>query len=231
MKIKQKLANAYNWLKVVVLKMYIVIHFSVGTVDTDENNGEYFAREKLGVSANAFIDDDSVTISVPLDSVAYHCGKDYSKGKAPFWRKVTNENSIGLEMCGIAKDKLLDMRNPTIKNTVEYTKKLMKRYKIPIKNVVRHYDVCGKNCPAPFVENPLAWDCFRLNLRGSFKIKTTEAGVKLRNKINGTPIGQLKKNKVVTIIEVYFEDRLLWGRTKKGKVICLKNTNYKKYLK
>lgn len=83
MKIKKKIANFYNWLKVVVKKSYITIHYSSGTTDTDENNGEYFAREKVGVSANVFVDDDSATISVPLDNVAYHCGVDYSNGKSP----------------------------------------------------------------------------------------------------------------------------------------------------
>lgn len=49
MKIKKKIANFYNWLKVFVKKTYIVIHYSSGTIDTDENNGEYFARKKSGV--------------------------------------------------------------------------------------------------------------------------------------------------------------------------------------
>lgn len=230
MKIKQKLSNAYNWLKVTVKKAYIVIHYSAGSTDTDENNGEYFSREKVGVSANVFIDDDSATISVPLDCVAYHCGKDYSNGKAPFWGKCTNKNSIGIEMCGIANDKILDMRNPTIKNTVNYTKKLMNKYKIPISRVIRHYDVCGKICPAPLVNHPMAWDCFKLNLRGEFKVRTMTAGVKIRNKINGAPTGQLAKGKVLTITTVYYEDNELWGRTAKGKIVCLRNTNYKKYL-
>lgn len=230
MKIKKKIANFYNWLKVFVKKSYITIHYSSGTIDTDENNGEYFAREKVGVSANVFVDDDSVTISVPLDNVAYHCGVDYSNGKAPYWGKCTNRNSIGIEMCGIANDKVLDMRNPTIKNTVNYTKKLMKKYGIPRSRVVRHYDVCGKICPAPFVRHPLAWDCFKLNLLTSYKVRTSTAGVKVRAKINGKPSLSLKKGKVLKIVRTYYQDGQLWGKTAKGSVVCLKNTNYKKYL-
>lgn len=230
MKIKQKLSNAYNWLKVTVKKAYIVIHYSAGSTDTDENNGEYFAREKVGVSANVFVDDDSATISVPLDNVAYHCGVDYSNGKAPYWGKCKNKNSIGIEMCGIANDKVLDMRNPTIKNTVNYTKKLMKKYGIPRSRVVRHYDVCGKICPAPLVNHPMAWDCFKLNLRDNIKVRTTTAGVKLRDKINGAPVGKLAKGKVLTITTVYYDSGELWGKTAKGKIVCMRNTNYKKYL-
>lgn len=230
MKIKEKIANTYNWLKGVWIKKFIVMHYSGGTIDTDENNGEYFGRERVEVSANVFVDDDSATVSVPLTATAYHCGKDYSGGKAPYWGKCTNRNSIGIEMCGIANDKFLDMRNPTIKNTVNYTKKLMKKYGIPRSRVVRHYDVCGKICPAPFVNHPLAWDCFKLNLLTSYKVRTTKAGVKERTKINGTPSKSLRKGKIVTIVRTYYQDGQLWGRTAKGSIVCLKNTNYKKYL-
>lgn len=230
LEIKSKIANAFNWLKASYKKIYIVIHYSAGSTDTDENNGEYFAREKLEASANVFIDDDSATISVPLEYTAYHCGVDYSGGKAPYWGKCTNYNSIGIEMCGIAKDKVLDMRNPTIANTVNYTKKLMKQFNIPINNVIRHYDVCWKKCPAPLVEHPLAWDCFKLNLKSKLKVKTTSKGVKVRNAISGIPIKSLKKGKTLTIKRVYYQDGELWGRTTKGSIICLKNTNYKKYI-
>lgn len=230
MKIKEKIANTYNWLKGVWIKKFIVMHYSGGTIDTDENNGEYFGRERLEVSANVFVDDDSATVSVPLTATAYHCGKDYSGGKAPYWGKCTNRNSIGIEMCGIANDKILDMRNPTIKNTINYTKKLMKKYGIQRSRVVRHFDVCGKICPAPFVNHPLAWDCFKLNLLTSYKVRTTTAGVKVRAKINGKPSSRLKKGKVVTIVRTYYQDGQLWGKTAKGLIVCLKNTNYKKYL-
>ena len=35
---------------------------------------------------------------------------------------------------------------------------------MPIQNVVRHYDVTGKDCPAPFVEQPSLWDDFKAAL-------------------------------------------------------------------
>ena len=231
MKIKQKLANAYNWLKGVFKKSYIVIHYSAGDRDTADNNATYFAREKTGTSANVFIDDNGERTSVPLDATAYHCGVDYSGGKAKFWGKCTNKNSIGIEMCGIAKDKILDIRNKTIKNTVEYTRKLMKKYKIKVKNVIRHYDVCGKNCPAPFVKESLAWDCFKLNLQTPFTVKTTKEGVRLFDKLGGKVVKRWKKGKKLTITEVYLENGELYGKGKKTKKYQkLKRTTYKKYL-
>ena len=40
----------------------------------------------------------------------------------------------------------------------------MERYHIPIQNVIRHYDVTGKVCPAPFVEDARAWLRFKQRL-------------------------------------------------------------------
>lgn len=52
----------------------------------------------------------------------------------------------------------------TIAATVALTKELMKKYNIPEANVIRHYDVTGKICPAPYVNNSAAWDDFKQRL-------------------------------------------------------------------
>jgi TusA-related sulfurtransferase len=40
----------------------------------------------------------------------------------------------------------------------------MAKYSIPIKNVIRHYDVTGKMCPEPFVRNQVQWLDFKQKL-------------------------------------------------------------------
>ena len=47
---------------------------------------------------------------------------------------------------------------------MELAKYLMAKYDIPIANVVRHYDVTGKNCPAPFVSDAGQWNNFKRKL-------------------------------------------------------------------
>ena len=37
----------------------------------------------------------------------------------------------------------------------------MRKYSIPLENVIRHFDVVGKICPAPFVEDAAAWEKFK----------------------------------------------------------------------
>jgi N-acetylmuramoyl-L-alanine amidase CwlA len=38
---------------------------------------------------------------------------------------------------------------------------LMGRFSLSTDDVIRHYDVTGKNCPKYFVENPDAWKEFK----------------------------------------------------------------------
>ena len=42
----------------------------------------------------------------------------------------------------------------------------MARYNVPLERVLRHYDVTGKNCPLPMVENPSLWEDFKTKLKG-----------------------------------------------------------------
>ena len=65
----------------------------------------------------------------------------------------------------------IDVSEKVIENTIELTKELMKKYNIPIQNVIRHYDVTGKNCPAPFVEYPNRWIDFLNRLKEPVKNK------------------------------------------------------------
>ena len=52
-------------------------------------------------------------------------------------------------------------KDATVKNTVELTKYLMKKYNIPVERVIRHYDVTGKICPEPYVRDETAWSNFK----------------------------------------------------------------------
>lgn len=139
--------------------LYIVVHY-VGAVSTAKNNVDYYAREKLNASAHYFVDETSIWQSVEDYNVAWHCGAN--KYKHPECRNI---NSIGIEMC-VKKDisGRWYFEEATVKNTIELVKSLMHKYNIPTDRVIRHYDVTGKNCPAPFVDNPVEWDNFKAQL-------------------------------------------------------------------
>lgn len=126
---------------------YLVIHFTAGDGDTARNNGEYFAREMVGASAHLFVDDIEVVRSVPEDYVAWHCG-----GDVYIHPKCRNSNSIGIELCSRKdRDGVYYFTEATMERAANLVRQLMKKYNVPAENVIRHYDVTGKNCPAPFV--------------------------------------------------------------------------------
>lgn len=138
---------------------YIVVHYTANKGDTAKNNADYFAREETKTSAHYFVDEKEVWQSVKDEDTAYHCGaKTY---KHPFCR---NGNSIGVEMCLL--DKSGNIRPGTIDTALSVVRQLMAAYDIPIDRVLRHYDVTGKNCPRPMVENPQLWEDFKKELEG-----------------------------------------------------------------
>ena len=144
---------------------YIVLHY-VGAVSTAKNNAEYLHRDSnLGWSAHFFTDEISIWQSVDLSLSAGHCGVDYSNGRAPFWGKCRNKNSIGIEMCCKKDSKGNWYIEPeTVTRTVALVKWLMQEFNIPIEHVVRHYDVCWKTCPEPWVRYPEQWQAFKKRL-------------------------------------------------------------------
>ena len=57
-------------------------------------------------------------------------------------------------------------KNPTaLSNAIELIRQLMSEYKIPISNIVRHYDITGKLCPKPYVNNA-DWNTFIKKIEG-----------------------------------------------------------------
>lgn len=163
-KTKTLLANRKNYgskRSTSVIK-YIVYHYTANDGDTDENNAKYFHNNVVKASAHRFVDDDSVTISVPDNYVAWHCGGGLQGSKGhTYYKKCTNINSIGIEMCDTIKNGKYEVSAKTRANAIALGKELVKKYGIKKENVIRHFDVTGKNCPAYFVKDEEAWKKFK----------------------------------------------------------------------
>ena len=192
---------------------YICIHWTGNDGDSDEGNANYFATAIRNASAHAFVDDDSVTVSVPANYTAYSVGVDYqdqgstyAKKGRKFAGKAYNSNTYNIEICDTKKDGKHQFSEKTIINAIAYTKKIMKKYHIDSNHVIRHFDVTGKICPLPFVVNEDKWKEFKANLECPLWIRTTTNGVKCRNVPSNKKgvyklIGTLKKGKNVISIK------------------------------
>ena len=142
---------------------YIVIHYTGNKGDTAFNNVKYFAKNYVKASAHFFVDENSVYTSVPADDTAWHCGGGLQgTGGHQWYGLCTNSNSIGIEMCLL--DKNGKVKQGTVTRCITLVKYLMEKYQIPSQNVVRHYDVTGKNCPMPFVNDSDKWQKFKKEL-------------------------------------------------------------------
>lgn len=179
MEIKEKLTNVNYWQGNgnggTKTNKYIVIHY-VGAVSTALNNAKYFENSYRGASANYFVDENDVYRVVKDLDTAWHCGTTGAY-KHPECR---NTNSIGIEMCCFNNNGKIDVSDKVVARTIELTKMLMQMYNIPANNVIRHYDVTGKNCPAPFVRDVNRWNDFKARIGDTTKPTTHECDQILR---------------------------------------------------
>lgn len=138
---------------------FLVIHYTANNGDTVQNNLDYFSRNTVGASAHYFVDENGYGRSVKDQDTAWHCGA--SSYRHPTCR---NANSIGMELCS-RKDSRGNyyFMDQTVYNAAALARELMGKYGIDRTHVLRHYDVTGKQCPAPMVDNPTLWENF-LNL-------------------------------------------------------------------
>lgn len=138
---------------------FLVIHYTANNGDTVQNNLDYFAGNAVGASAHYFVDENGYGQSVKDQDTAWHCGASSYRHEA-----CRNANSIGMELCS-RKDSRGNyyFMDQTVYNAAALARQLMQTYGIDRAHVLRHYDVTGKRCPAPMVDNPTLWENF-LNL-------------------------------------------------------------------
>lgn len=152
---------------------YIVLHYTANRGDTAQNNLDYFARTETKASAHYFVDKNGWAQSVKDTDTAYHVGaKQYAH------KLCRNSNSIGVEMC----DSVNGVPAATQANAVKLVRELMQKYNVPVENVLRHYDVTGKKCPAPWVDKPTEWLVFKELLKEGGKVTKQEAKTILKEK-------------------------------------------------
>jgi len=95
---------------------------------------------------------------------------------------ITNNNSIGIEMC-INSD---GNYNAMLNNTIILIRSLMKELGLPIANVVRHYDASRKSCPNTMsANNWVRWNQFKDSIvRGSAVPATESEAITLQKRLN-----------------------------------------------
>lgn len=142
---------------------YLAIHFTAGS---NSKPGKALSTYNTFISRQTSADfavDDRDIVQFNPDIKNYYCwavgdNKQSSRGGAKLNGKAYNRNTISIEICSTcnpATSTAVSKPNHTgwsftdaaLNNAVKLAKIIMKKYNIPIENVVRHYDITGKLCP------------------------------------------------------------------------------------
>ena len=121
----------------------IVIHYTANPGTTAQNNHDYFASPDTEVCSHFVIGLEGEIINcIPIDerSVA-------SNGR--------NKDTISIEVCH--PDKSGKFTDKSYESLVKLTAWLLDNCGLTEKNVIRHYDITGKECPKYYVDNPSKW--------------------------------------------------------------------------
>ena len=124
----------------------IVVHYVANPGTSAQQNRDYFNNDDTTVSAHFLVGLEGEVIQcVPLDE----------KSSATNDR---NGDTISIEVCH--PDKTGKFNNKTYRSLVKLTAWLCDRYHLDENDVIRHYDVTGKECPLYYVKHPDAWKQF-----------------------------------------------------------------------
>lgn len=132
----------------------IVIHYTANPGTTAQQNRGYFeglAESKKTKASSHFIIGlaGEIILCVPLDEISYASNE-------------RNVDTIAIECC-IDND-AGKFNDHTYKSLIELTAWLVGEYDLEIDDIIRHYDVTGKNCPKYFVEHESAWEDFKTDV-------------------------------------------------------------------
>ncbi len=224
--------NGKKLYKIKALVIHYTANYSRGA--NDIANARYFGRayerdngryEEKGIdrkfrygSAHYIVDHDSIQMCIPESEIAYHVGSSrytsFAKSRFTTSRGSCYPNgyTIGIEMC-VNQD---GSWNKTIQRTAELSADIMIRHNIPMDMLVRHYDITGKLCPKPYVDDSKAWDSFKELVKQKIdqkkgmntvsisdvygKVKVTASVLNVRNKpVNGSIIGTVVYNDEVEV--------------------------------
>lgn len=130
---------------------YIVIHYTANPGSSAQDNRNYFENLKDTMQTYASAQfviglGGEIIQCVPCNEMAY-CSNNL------------NEICISIEMCH--PDEWGNFNDATYNNCVYLVAHLMNYYDMEMDQLIRHYDVTGKNCPRYFVEHEDRWEVFK----------------------------------------------------------------------
>lgn len=133
----------------------IVIHYTGNAGTTAKNNRDYFDKSDTDVCSHFVIGNDGEIIQcLPLDE----------KSAASNNR---NLDTISIEVCHL--DDSGKFTDAAYASLIKLTAWLCDNSDLTADNVIRHYDITGKECPKYYVENTDSWNKFLSDVKDELK--------------------------------------------------------------
>lgn len=129
----------------------VVIHYLGNPKTTAQQNHDYFESLKdlkdVSMSANFVVGIEGEIIEcVPPGEIAYASNS-------------MNHLSVSIENCHL--DDSGRFTEETYESCIHLTAYLVEKYGLKRENIIRHFDVTGKECPLYYVEHEDKWEKFR----------------------------------------------------------------------
>ena len=126
---------------------YIAIHYTANPGSTAMSNRNYF--ENLATTQENKVSSHFV---IGLDGEVVQC---IPTSEMSYATNSRNVDTLSIECCHL--DDTGQFNEATYSSAVKLTAWLCTRFGLTADQVIRHYDVTGKDCPKYYVENPDAW--------------------------------------------------------------------------
>lgn len=134
---------------------YVVVHYVGNPKTTAEQNRSYY--EQIITTMEASVSSNYV---VGLDGKIIECVPSYEVAYAS---NSMNRYSVSIEASH--PDESGEFYKETYDSMVALTAWLCGRYELNSENLLRHYDITGKECPKSFVDNPEKWTLFKSDVQ------------------------------------------------------------------
>ena len=146
----------------------IVIHYVANPGSTAQQNRDYYASRSSDVSSHFVIG---------LKGEIIQCIPLHEKSSASNHR---NKDTISIEVCHL--DESGKFTDETYDSLVKLTVWLCEVCGLDSSDIIRHYDITGKQCPLYFVTHENAWERFKKDV--AISIANKNARIRLDPRIN-----------------------------------------------
>lgn len=148
----------------------IVIHYTANPGTDAQANRDYFENRKNqpDTSANKVSShfivglEGNIIQCIPLDEIAYASN-------------VRNQDTVSIECCHPTKGGKFNKK--TYQALIDLCAWLCDKYELKKQDIIRHYDVTGKECPRYYVRHVDAWEALKEDIWTRLKDEEFSAGI------------------------------------------------------